>query len=153
MKNLVALSLLFCLVPASSAQQNDASPEAAQAAPAPAIKVEKLAVGSAVVKRELLGESAVFPKEAGSVYVWAKVTAEETPCALKFVYYLNGKKVRELAVDVKFSPYRTWTNKNVVPGDWKVELRDEAGNLLASAEFKVTDKTEPAAETEAKEKN
>lgn len=152
MKNLVVLSLLLCLAPAAPAQENASGAQAAQAEAAPAVKVEKIAVGSAVVKRELLGESAVFPKETGSVYVWVKVTAEKTPCVLKFVYYLNGKKVRELAVDVKLSPYRTWTNKNVVPGDWKVELLDEAGNLLASAEFKVTDGTTAAPETPAEEK-
>ncbi|PIS46478.1 MAG: hypothetical protein COT17_08355 [Elusimicrobia bacterium CG08_land_8_20_14_0_20_51_18] len=158
-KNLILTALLsLALFPRAGAEDpgNKAAETATAAAeapaPAPAIRVEKLAVGTAVVKRELIGESRVFPKETASVYVWTKLKADNPPCAVNFVYYLNGKKVREITLNVKFSTYRTWTIKNVSVGDWKVELQDENGAVLASAAFLVTEGTPPAAGTEPEEK-
>lgn len=111
-----------------------ATPEAVKAAPA--IKVEKIVVAAGVENREPVGEAATFA--AGKVYTWTKISAETTPAAIKHVYYLDGKLVREIELKVNSSPYRVWSWKNVTPGSWKVEVTDEAGAVLATAEFTVT---------------
>ena len=122
----------------------------AQTAPAeqpaaPAIKVEKLVTAAGVENREPVDESAAFDKTAGKVYTWTKITAEQVPTKIKHVYYADNKKVFELELSVNGSPYRVWSNKTVWPGNWKVEVTDEAGTVLASAEFTVSD-AKPAAE-------
>lgn len=143
-------NILFPLLMAVScaAYAQTAAP-AAQPGPAPAaaVKVEKIVNASAVEKREPVGEAVSFA--AGKVYTWTKVTSENVPARIKHVYYKEGKKAAEIELAVNTSPCRTWSAKTVTPGSWKVEVTDEAGNVLTSAEFTVTGAAAEAAPQEA----
>jgi hypothetical protein len=135
--------------PAPAAQPKPAAAEQ-KAAPAeqkaaPEIKVEKIATAAAVENREPVNETAAFEKGVGRVFTWTKVTASQVPARIKHVYYADGKKAGEIELNVNSSPYRVWSSKAVWPGNWKVEVTDEAGNVLSSAEFTVSD-AKPAAE-------
>ena len=110
-----------------------------------AIKVEKIVTATGVENREPVGEAVSFDKTAGKVYTWTRITAEQVPARIKHVYYADNKKVFELELNINASPYRVWSNKTVWPGNWKVEVTDEAGTVLASIEFTVSD-TKPAME-------
>lgn len=139
----------FAQTPAPAAEQTPAA-AGQQAAPAeqkaaPEIKVEKIATAASVENREPVNETAAFDKNAGRVFTWTKVTASRVPARIKHVYYADGKKVSEVELSVNSSPYRVWSSKAVWPGNWKVEVMDEAGNVVTSAEFTVSD-SKPAAE-------
>jgi len=125
-------------VHAEDAAKPEAAP-AAQTAPAIAgVKVEKLAIGTAVDNKEITGEAAEFPESAGRVYCWTKVTAEQVPATVKHVWTADGKKEAEVSLDVKYASTRTWSSKAVWPGSWKVEAVDDKGTVLSSKEFTVT---------------
>lgn len=114
------------------------APEAQPAAPAAAIeiKAEKAVVATEIKDKEPIGENTTF-SGVESVYFWNKITASATPTKIKHVYYLNEKMVNTIELEIKGSPYRTWTKKTVLPGKWKVEVTDEAGTVLSTVEFTV----------------
>ena len=147
-KYLIVAAIIAAAACAVYAQAPAAAPEAAKAAPA--IKVEKIVVAAGVENREPVGEAATFDKSAGKVFTWTRISAEATPATIKHVYYHEGKMVREIELKVSSSPYRVWSWKNVTPGSWKVEVTDEAGAVLASSEFTVTE-TKSAEEPVKKE--
>lgn len=131
----ILFSLLMSVSGAAFAQTAAPAEQPAQQ-PAAAVKVEKIVNAAAVEKREPVGEAVSFA--AGKVYTWTRVTAENVPARIKHVYYKDGKKAAEIELSVNTSPCRTWSAKTVTPGSWKVEVTDEAGNVLTSAEFTVT---------------
>jgi len=112
------------------------APEAAAAPAAVEIKAEKAVVATEIKDKEPVGENTVF-SGVESVYFWNKITASATPAKIKHVYYLNDKMVNTIELEIKGSPYRTWTKKTVLPGKWKVELTDEAGTVISTVEFTV----------------
>ena len=121
-----------------------------------AVTVEGMAIGTAIQDKELLGEAASFDASIGKVYCWTPVRAKIVPTAIKHVWYLDGEKVAEVPLDIHYPRTRTWSNKNIGPGQWKVEAVDAAGEVLRSVEFTVVkagagaqqkaepEKTEPA---------
>ncbi len=139
--------LLISFILAASVSAAYAQTAPAETKPAPAIKVERIVTATGVEKREPVGETSSFDSSVTRVYTWTKITAEQAPATIKHVYYLNDKMVREIPLSVNSSPYRVWSVKNVVPGNWKVEITDEAGTVLSSAVFTVAAPgSEPAAE-------
>jgi len=112
--------------------------EPVQAPAAPEIKVESILTAASVENREPVAPTAAFEKTAGRVYTWTKITTTEAPVKIKHVYYADGKKVTEIELNVKAKTYRVWSNKAVWPGNWKVEVTDEAGKVLATVSFTVS---------------
>ena len=141
--------------PAAKPEAQGAAPAAAKAGQqaqkpaAPELKVDKLVIASSVENRTPQGEAATFPGDTKNVFAWTRITAESVPAKIKHVYYADGKKVAEVELAINGSPYRVWSSKLVKPGNWKVEIQDEAGTVLASSEFTVTPEAAPAAKAGA----
>jgi len=151
MKKLLALAVL--LAGSSLAWSADQAPAAAPAAvPAAAnaadaaaakpasnavVKVVKLTLTTAIKDRKPADEAASF-SASFPVYAWARFTVTNPPGTVKFVWSNDGKKVSEWSTDIKAEQWRTWASKKVWPGAWKVEIQDESGASLASADFTVT---------------
>jgi hypothetical protein len=126
--------------------------QAQQTAPAEsAVKVEKITTAAAVRDREPVDAAASFSGAVSRVYTWTKVTVSQVPAKIRHIYYAGGKKAGETELTIASASCRTWSYKTVHPGDWKVEVVDEAGNILAETAFTVTaaqaaaGKPEPAA--------
>ncbi len=115
----------------------------AQQPEAPGITVEKITAAASVENREPVGESAVFPKGTVRVYVWTRIAALSAPVKIKHIYYYEGNKAAEVELAVNSSPYRVWSNKSVRPGNWKVDVTDEAGTVLATLDFSVSSDDAP----------
>lgn len=137
-KYLIVSAFLAAAACAVCAQTEPAAQQAASA-----IKVEKAVTAASVADREPVGETSAFDNATTKVYVWTRITAEQVPVTIKHVYYHEGKMVREIPLSVKSSPYRVWSAKNVVPGNWKVDVTDEDGNVLASLVFTVAAEAAP----------
>lgn len=129
--------ILMSAMVAAAACTLYAQGEEAEKMATPAVKVEKMVTAAGVEKREPVGEAVTFAKGTARVFTWTKITAEQPPVKTKHVYYADGKRVGEVELTVNSSPYRVWSSKAVWPGSWKVEATDEAGNVLATAEFTV----------------
>lgn len=105
---------------------------------APTIEVVKSSLGSGVDRetRTISGEAASFDTSV-EVHYLTRVKAETVPTTINHVYSVDGKEVASVSLAIKGSPWTTWSRKSVWPGAWKVELKDEAGNIIETKEFTV----------------
>ena len=101
------------------------------------VKVEKIVAATSVNNLELVGESNEFSSSVGTVYCWTKVRSQSVPATIKHVWYVGDKKVFEYSLNLKFNSTRTWSSKSLRPGDWNVDVTDDAGVVLSSVSFVV----------------
>jgi hypothetical protein len=110
---------------------------AAQKEPPKGLSVEKAVVATSVENHEPVGEATEFEASVGKVYCWTKVVAETVPTKIKHVWYVDDKQVSEIPLDVNYPSTRTWSTKTIWAGSWRVDVTDEAGNVLTSVNFTV----------------
>jgi hypothetical protein len=104
------------------------------------LEIKKFACGTAVEERELQGEATTFPSDIERIYCWSLITGCEEPTTVEHVWYYGNKEIARVPLDVKYPRMRTWSYKTMMPqwiGDWKVELVDIDGQVLATSLFKV----------------
>jgi hypothetical protein len=130
-KLLILLGCVFMALGGAAAQEKSSKTENQ------AIRVEKIAAATSVSALDPVGESSEFNSSVGTVYCWTKVRSQSVPATIKHVWYFEGKKVFEYSLSLKFNSTRTWSCKSVRPGDWKVDVTDDAGALLSSISFAV----------------
>lgn len=117
-----------------------------QQPPAPKlVQVEKIALGTGLESRELVGESTGFDVSAGRVYCWTKIASENVPTTIKHVWYADGEKAAEVPLDIKYPTTRTWSSKAIWVGKWRVDVVSETGDVLTSTDFTVKAQPAPAA--------
>ena len=104
-----------------------------------AVKVEKIVVAAGVKDREAFGVADVFGPEFDTVYCWTRISVPRPPAKVRFVWSRDGKQAAEQSHEIKSSG-RWWAMKQVRPGDWKVEVRSEAGESLAEIGFRVNER-------------
>ena len=111
-------------------------PSAAVSAQAPAVEA---VVATDVQDRQPVGEGTVFPADVGRVFVWTRVTGA-TGTSIQHVWTHPDGRETPVSLDVGGSPWRTWSSKTIPPewgGEWTVEIRDGAGNVLETVSFTV----------------
>lgn len=128
------LSVFVCVLFAASLA---VAQEKAAAAEDQGLKVEKAVAATGVEDREPVGEATEFEASVGKVYCWSKIAAETVPTTIKHVWYHGEQKVFEMDLDIKYPSTRTWTAKTIQPGDWRVDITDQAGTVLDSVSFTV----------------
>lgn len=99
--------------------------------------IEKLVTASAIKDREPVGESTEFDAASGKVYCWMKVTCSHPPTKVKHIWYKGEQNVFEIGLEMKYATMRTWSAKDIAPGDWKVDVVDDADQVLGSVSFHV----------------
>lgn len=105
-----------------------------------ALTVTKLAVGTGVENRELVGEAQSFPAATEKVYCFLEAKDIPADTDAIFVWYLGDKEVNKTTLPVRQGArWRTWANKTIngKTGDWKIELQDANGSVLSTVTFKV----------------
>jgi hypothetical protein len=111
------------------------APVAAQDSTAVAVEI---AVGRRIVDRLPADTAAAFPADVGQLACWTRVTGG-AGTAIQHVW-IHGEHEWPVTLEIGGSPWRTWTTKEIQPewtGDWRVEVRDAAGAVLATARFTV----------------
>jgi hypothetical protein len=127
---------------AQAPEQQPMAPE--QQPPAPnLVQVEKVALGTGLESRELVGEATEFDVSAGRIYCWTKIVSENVPTTVTHVWYADAEKAAEVPQNIKYPTTRTWSSKAIWAGKWRVDVVSEMGDVLASADFTV--KVQPAA--------
>jgi hypothetical protein len=107
---------------------------------APAFTVARMVIATGIKNREPVGVSETFPVSAGIVFCFLEATNITADTEVTFVWYLGEKEMFKIALPLKKSPrWRTYSHKNLMgqKGDWKVELKDSAGNNVKAVSFKV----------------
>ena len=111
-------------------------PEQQAQAPKP-YQVEKIALGTGVESRELVGEASEFDVSVGRVYCWTKINSQNIPTTIKHVWYPDEEQAAEVTLNVQYPSTRTWSSKAIRDGKWRVEVVSETGEVLASTDFTV----------------
>ncbi len=73
------------------------------------------------------------------IYCWTSVRSKTVPSKLTHVWYREGKKRAEVELELSTSPFRTWSSKNIWPGNWRVEVLGRDGEVLAAEDLQVSD--------------
>lgn len=104
------------------------------------MKLSSLAIGTGVDNREPLGVADAFPSSTEKVICFLAVQNITEDTEVAFVWIFNGKEVLKTDLVLKKGPrWRTRADKKLYgqKGDWKVEVRNAAGNVLKDVRFKV----------------
>src|SRR5437660_8841993 len=91
MRNMMVLVAVLSLGGAVVAQ----APKEQAEAPKP-YQVEKIALGTGVEARELVGEATEFDASVGRIYCWTRITSQNVPTTIKHVWYADGEKAAEV---------------------------------------------------------
>jgi hypothetical protein len=103
-------------------------------------QVKRFVLPRAVINKEPKGEiDEIRLKPDGSAAVWCySEVSGRRGSVLRYVWYHQGSRMARVRVNVRGNRWRSYSSKVVnlhYPGDWRVELQDGAGRVLASAEF------------------
>jgi len=109
-------------------------------------------IGTGLENREATGVSESF-NGVSQVVGWTRIQGAAEPTEVKHVWLLDGKEQTEVSLPVKSSSYRTWSRKTITgPGKWTLQVKDSAGNVVASKDFDVASVAAAPAAPAANEK-
>ena len=134
MKRLISLSVyaVFALNTISFSQNSTASAPTPTSAPA-LFSVDSIAFAATIQSRDPVGVNSEFPSDIGKVSCWIRVSSSQAPVSVKFIWYQNGEMVMEWPYTLKTESGRLWSTKSISPGNWKVDIVDDAKNVVKSA--------------------
>ncbi len=109
------------------------------AAPAMAeMAVSELVLTSGVADREPVDKVASFKAEDNKAFIFARIKNTDVPTKVNFVWYMDNVERARVAMTVGTSGrWRTWSSSNIGTGNWRVDLVDQSGNVLAQKTFTV----------------
>lgn len=133
-----ALALPLAAQDTTAMEDTSAMGGMAPAAPASSVSVEAV-LAHAVIDRMPQDSATAFPPDVGQISLWTRVT-DGTGQAIHHVWFRGNEEVGDVELQIGGSPWRTWSTKTVPAewtGPWHVEVRDAAGNVLATIAFTV----------------
>jgi hypothetical protein len=101
------------------------------------IEVEAV-LARAIEDREPVDTGSSFPATVGRVWLWTKVSGAAGQTVTHV--WSHGDNEWEVPLQIGAATWRTWSNKTIPPewtGDWQVQVRDQAGNVLETVRFTV----------------
>ena len=106
-----------------------------------AVSVLKASVCAAIEDRLPAGVNTAFPADVQRVYVWSQIKAQKFPTKIRHIYYFNGRKISDVALNVRSSFWRTWSYKSIANehyrGQWRVDIAAADGKVLRRLYFKI----------------
>lgn len=100
--------------------------------------VNEIVLTSGVTDREPVDKVTTFKAEDSRAYVFARVKNTDAPAKVDFVWYLDNVERARVGMKIGTSErWRTWSSSNIGPGNWRVDMVDEAGTVLAKKTFTV----------------
>jgi len=114
--------------------------EAGAAKEGPGFTVARLVVGTGVENREPTGVAETFPASTEKIYCFLEATNIAKDTEASFVWSLGGIEMWKMSLPLKMGPkWRTNAFKSLrgLKGDWKIEIKDAAGNPVKDVKFKV----------------
>ena len=126
--------------------QSDQRPISASLAVEPSaafanLNVLKATMCADVEDRMPAGVGNTFSWSTHRVYVWSLVQAKHLPSEIRHIYYFEGRKVTDVALNVRSSSWRTWSYKTIsnkrYEGSWRVDIASAEGQVLRSLYFEI----------------
>lgn len=114
----------------------DASTETSEIESPPGLgcQVDSLVFASKVEDKMPDGIANSFPP--GLLFCWSRVHCTSSPGTLTHVW-TQAKTRREISMRMSSSSGRVWSQKQVTPGTWKVEVMTSDGSLAGSGTVEV----------------
>jgi hypothetical protein len=128
------LGMAFLSFAAYAQTDSAASTESVSTTPK-VCKVDSILFATGIESRVPVGVSNVFEPTTRKVFCWTKISIDRAPVTVKHVWYNGDEKVFEMPLRLKYASGRLWSYKTVTPGDWKVDVVNEAGEVIGSATF------------------
>lgn len=91
-----------------------------------------------VVNRAPVDAVEVVPASVGKLYCFTRLIGAAAPTQVTHVWYRGDQEMARVELPVKSADWRTWSSKKILPGwsgNWRVEVRDAANNLLQTLTF------------------
>ena len=98
----------------------------------------ELVIARSIVDRLPVDSASSFPADVGRVACWTRVSGA-AGTTIQHVWIHNGQEF-QVPMQIGGSPWRTWSTKEIQSdwtGDWRVEVRNATGTVLASASFTI----------------
>jgi hypothetical protein len=102
-----------------------------------ALDVRRIVACRSVADHEPVGISETFRADE-PVVCWMYVTVPRAPVAASQVWYAGGEPVATVPMTIRGESFRTFSRRNVWPGEWSVEAVDADGVVMGSVHFTVT---------------
>jgi hypothetical protein len=140
---MAALAILYCCLTVSAqssdAVQSDNSGATvssdSSALVANAGTVDSIVFATGIKDRAPTGCTKDFGPQMQRVFCWTKISIRHAPFKFKHVWYNGDEKVLEVPLRLGYASGRLWSYKTVTPGEWKVDVVDEAGKVIGSGSF------------------
>jgi len=103
-------------------------------------EVGRFVVCENVVDREPVGVTTTFPAGTEKAYAYLEAKDVKADTTVYFVWSNEGAELARVPLNLGAgSRWRTYSSKTLfaMTGNWRVEIQDEGGAVLASADFKV----------------
>lgn len=138
----VAEERISALLPAADSDVAKREPSPLVTTLAEPIRVAKTLTCVGIDARQCVGVQSVFSlAEHPQPHVWMTVFSDTLPYVLKHVYYHDGEKYCEVALNIAYPRTRTWSNVTLQDpqhvGDWRVEVVTPDGIVLEQIAFQV----------------
>ena len=118
-----------------------ASSSPGSAAPAVNLRVLSATICSGIEDRMPAGVGTSFPSSVQRVYVWSQIEAREIPSRIRHIYYLKGRKISDVTLEVRSPNWRTWSYKSISDnryhGQWRVDIASDGGKILRRLYFEI----------------
>ena len=131
----IVLALALAMLPAGAVLNQEA--ESREPTPEGGISVAERGFGTGIENRALVGQATSFP-EGAKVYFWTRIVDGRAGDRIRHVWIREGTEVLSIGLSIGGPHWRTYSNKTLhagAAGQWKVEVRDADGNLLAGEAF------------------
>lgn len=99
----------------------------------------ELVIARAVVDRMPVDSASTFQADVGRVACWTRVSGA-AGTTIHHVWIHEGQEFT-VPMEIGGSPWRTWSTKEIQSdwtGEWRVEVRNASGTVLATASFTIT---------------
>lgn len=102
------------------------------------IVVRNFVLSHGIQDREPISETESFNVDDGKAFAFARIQNTGDPTMVSFVWEYGDTTHATVPVSVGTSPgWRTWSTSKLRPGDWRVKLVDEQGEVLLEKAFTV----------------
>lgn len=104
------------------------------------LTVPESSIATMVVDRAPTGTGMTFPANVERLYAWTRIQGAAAGTTVHHVWIQGDVERADIELRIGGSPWRTWSNKAIMPewtGDWRVEVRDDRGNVLETIRFTV----------------
>ena len=106
------------------------------------IEVLKAVVCADVKDKKPSGENDSFQWSMDRIYIWNLIKCDRHLSSIRHIYYFKGKQISDIVLDIKSTPWRTWSYKTLLDkrfiGPWRVDITSVDGKLLQRVHFEVT---------------